>query len=47
MDEAASIEVDEVRRHVASGSRLERIVFAVHGATAREAFEHALAVTAP
>src|SRR3954465_5286510 len=29
--EAAEIEVAEVRAHIASGSRLERIVFAVHG----------------
>ena len=42
MDEAAAIEVDEVRRHLASGSRLERIVFAVHGEAARAAFEAAL-----
>jgi O-acetyl-ADP-ribose deacetylase (regulator of RNase III) len=42
IDEAADIEVDEVRRHLDSGSRLERIVFAVRGATAREAFERAL-----
>jgi O-acetyl-ADP-ribose deacetylase len=46
LDEAASIEVDEVRRHVASGSRLERIVFAVHGEQARAAFEAALEATA-
>ena len=37
--EAAAIEVAEARRHLASGSGLERIVFAVHGAEAREAFE--------
>jgi O-acetyl-ADP-ribose deacetylase (regulator of RNase III) len=43
LDEAAAIEVDEVRRHVASGSRLERIVFAVHGDAARAAFERAVA----
>jgi O-acetyl-ADP-ribose deacetylase (regulator of RNase III) len=43
VDEAAEIEVDEVRRHMASGSRLERVVFAVRGAEAREAFERALA----
>jgi O-acetyl-ADP-ribose deacetylase (regulator of RNase III) len=43
--EAAEIEVEEVRRHVESGSRLERIVFAVHGPQAREAFEQALAAT--
>lgn len=42
LDEAARIEVEEVRRHLASGSRLERIVFAVRGAHAREAFEAAL-----
>jgi O-acetyl-ADP-ribose deacetylase (regulator of RNase III) len=44
--EAASIEVEEVRRHVESGSRLERIVFAVHGDAAREAFQAALEATA-
>jgi O-acetyl-ADP-ribose deacetylase (regulator of RNase III) len=43
LDEAAAIEVEEVRRHVESGSRLERIVFAVRGDAAREAFERALA----
>jgi O-acetyl-ADP-ribose deacetylase len=43
LDEAAAIEVDEVRRHLAAGgSGLERIVFAVRGASAREAFERAL-----
>lgn len=41
--EAAEIEVDEVRRHLASGSRLERIVFAVRGPDALAAFEAALA----
>jgi len=41
--EAARIEVEEVRRHLDSGSGLERVVFAVHGAPAREAFEAALA----
>jgi O-acetyl-ADP-ribose deacetylase (regulator of RNase III) len=43
LDEAARIEVEEVRRHVEQGSKLDRIVFAVHGAAAREAFEAALA----
>jgi O-acetyl-ADP-ribose deacetylase (regulator of RNase III) len=43
IDEAAEIEVDEVCRHLASGSRLERVVFAVRGDAAREAFERALA----
>jgi O-acetyl-ADP-ribose deacetylase (regulator of RNase III) len=42
VDEAAAIEVDEVRRHLDSGSRLERIVFAVRGAEAASAFERAL-----
>jgi O-acetyl-ADP-ribose deacetylase len=41
--DAAAIEVDEVRRFLESGRRsLERVVFAVRGAAAREAFEHAL-----
>jgi O-acetyl-ADP-ribose deacetylase (regulator of RNase III) len=43
LDEAARIEVEEVRRHLDAGSGLERVVFAVHGAQAREAFEAALA----
>jgi O-acetyl-ADP-ribose deacetylase (regulator of RNase III) len=43
LDEAARIEVEEVRRHLEAGSGLERVVFAVHGAQAREAFEAALA----
>jgi O-acetyl-ADP-ribose deacetylase (regulator of RNase III) len=42
LDDAAEIEVEEVRRHLDSGSRLERIVFAVRGDTARGAFERAL-----
>jgi O-acetyl-ADP-ribose deacetylase (regulator of RNase III) len=42
LDEAARIEVAEVRKHLDSGSSLERIVFAVRGAPAREAFERAL-----
>lgn len=45
--DAAEIEVDEVRRHLESGSRLERIVFAVHGEEARAAFEEAVAASAP
>jgi len=40
--EAAAIEVAEVRRHLAAGSALERVVFAVHGDAARAAFENAL-----
>jgi O-acetyl-ADP-ribose deacetylase (regulator of RNase III) len=42
MDEAARIEVGEVRRHLDAGSGLERVVFAVHGEQARAAFEAAL-----
>ena len=45
MDEAARIEVEEVRRHLTGGSRLERIVFAVHGDRARDAFQ--IAIDAP
>ena len=40
--EAARIEVQEARRHLESGSGLERIVFAVVGEDAAEAFEAAL-----
>ena len=42
LDEAARIEVEEVRRHLDAGSRLERIVFAVHGEQARAAFQAAI-----
>ena len=42
LDEAARIEVEEVRRHLDGDSRLERVVFAVRGDAAREAFEQAL-----
>jgi O-acetyl-ADP-ribose deacetylase (regulator of RNase III) len=42
LDQAAEIEVEEVRRQLDAGSRLERVVFAVRGAEAREAFERAL-----
>jgi O-acetyl-ADP-ribose deacetylase (regulator of RNase III) len=42
LDEAAQIEVDEVRRHLEAGSGLERIVFAVRGEAALGAFERAL-----
>ncbi len=47
MDEAARIEVVEVRRNLAEGSRLETIVFAVSGSSARQAFEDALASSGP
>jgi O-acetyl-ADP-ribose deacetylase len=43
LDEAARIEVEEVRRHLDQGSKVERVVFAVRGDAAREAFEAALA----
>ncbi len=44
LDEAARIEIDEVSRYLeAGGSAIERVVFAVHGDAAREAFEAALA----
>jgi O-acetyl-ADP-ribose deacetylase (regulator of RNase III) len=43
IEEAARIEVDEVRGHLSAGGTLERVVFAVRGAAAREAFEQALA----
>ena len=42
LEEAARIEVEEVRAHLERGSRLERVVFAVHGEAARTAFEAAL-----
>jgi O-acetyl-ADP-ribose deacetylase len=42
LDEAARIEVEEVRAHLAKGGKIERVVFAVFGAEAREAFERAV-----
>jgi O-acetyl-ADP-ribose deacetylase (regulator of RNase III) len=42
LDEAARIEVEEVRRHLEAGSQLDRIVFAVHGEQARAAFQAAI-----
>jgi O-acetyl-ADP-ribose deacetylase len=42
LEEAAAIEVEEVRRHLETGSGLERIVFAVRGEDARAAFERAI-----
>jgi len=41
LEEAARIELEEVRRHLAGGSSLERVVFAVHGERARAAFQAA------
>jgi O-acetyl-ADP-ribose deacetylase (regulator of RNase III) len=43
VEEAARIEVEEVRRHLDAGGGLERVVFAVFGEEARGAFEGALA----
>ena len=43
IDQAAQIEVEEVERHLAAGSKLERIVFAVSGQKALLAFEEAVA----
>jgi O-acetyl-ADP-ribose deacetylase (regulator of RNase III) len=42
LQEAAAIEVEEARRHLLSGSRLDRVVIAVRGEEARAAFERAL-----
>jgi O-acetyl-ADP-ribose deacetylase (regulator of RNase III) len=41
-EEAARIEIEEVRRHLDAGSGLERVVFAVHGEEAERAFREAL-----
>ncbi len=43
VDEAARIEVEEVRRHLAGDGGLERIVFCVFGDDALRAFERAVA----
>lgn len=42
VEEAARIEVEEVRRHLAAGSDLARVVFAVFGEEALSAFENAV-----
>jgi O-acetyl-ADP-ribose deacetylase (regulator of RNase III) len=42
LDEAARIEVEEVRRHLDQGGGLERVVFAVRGDEAEEAFRSAM-----
>jgi O-acetyl-ADP-ribose deacetylase len=42
IEEAAQIEVEEVERHLAGGSSLRRIVFAVFGDKAALAFEEAV-----
>ena len=43
LEEAARIEVGEVRRHFEAGGGVERVVFAVRGDEARDAFERAAA----
>ena len=43
LEDAARVEVEEVRRHLDGGSGLERVVFAVHGEAAKAAFDAALA----
>jgi O-acetyl-ADP-ribose deacetylase (regulator of RNase III) len=43
VDDAARIEVEEVRRHLDQGSALERVVFCVRGEDALKAFQEALA----
>jgi O-acetyl-ADP-ribose deacetylase (regulator of RNase III) len=42
LDEAARIEVEEVQRHLDQGSGLDRVVFAVHGDDAEQAFRSAM-----
>jgi O-acetyl-ADP-ribose deacetylase (regulator of RNase III) len=42
LDEAARIEMEEVNRHLAGDSGLERVVFAVAGDKAEEAFRSAM-----
>jgi O-acetyl-ADP-ribose deacetylase (regulator of RNase III) len=42
LEQAARIEVEEVRGHLDAGTDLERVVFAVRGEAARRAFEQAL-----
>jgi O-acetyl-ADP-ribose deacetylase (regulator of RNase III) len=46
LDRAAEIEVEEVRRHLDSGSSIERVVFAVRGDDADAAFRSAMSRTA-
>ncbi len=43
VEEAARIEVTEVRRHLDAGSGLERVTFCVFGEDAKRAFDRALA----
>jgi O-acetyl-ADP-ribose deacetylase (regulator of RNase III) len=46
LEEAARIEVDEVRRHLDEGSGLERILFAIRGDEAEAAFISAMSQAA-
>jgi O-acetyl-ADP-ribose deacetylase (regulator of RNase III) len=46
LEEAARIEVAEVRRHLSGETGLERVVFAVRGADAARAFDDALSGSA-
>lgn len=43
VEEAARIEVEEVRRHLETGSELEHVVFAVLGGESEQAFRDAVA----
>ena len=45
LEEAARIEVEEVRRHLDGESGLERVIFAVRGEDAEEAFRKAMSET--
>jgi O-acetyl-ADP-ribose deacetylase len=45
VEEAARIEVEEVRRHLDEGSGLERVIFAVRGDEAEQAFRAAMSQT--
>jgi O-acetyl-ADP-ribose deacetylase (regulator of RNase III) len=45
LEEAATIEVEEVRRHLDHGSGLERVVFAVRGDDAEATFQAAISQT--
>jgi O-acetyl-ADP-ribose deacetylase len=42
LDAAARIEIEEVRRHLDEGSGIERVIFAVRGEDAQEAFRAAM-----
>ena len=42
LEDAARVEIEEVRRHLEGDTQLERVVFAVHGEAAKAAFDAAL-----